>query len=224
MKRIGRLNNKPVVIGNENKLTKNEILLKNDSDNKVSLSVNRGGTKLITGGSSYKYYRFDIQQYTQDMIAKYNSETMALITASSVELLPFGFYTYFKHIDTGELVFDGYHNGIYGQEDNTFALYLTPTILTELVIDVADGVLLRDFMDLSKPIYLIDNPLLYSIVMESGGSSVQSPLARRSPYEHIKYMIDSLNFTGENKEVLNHMVDYIVPITKEQFNQAIQTK
>ena len=43
MKRIGRLNNKPVVIGNENKLTKNEILLKNDSDNKVSLFVNKGG-------------------------------------------------------------------------------------------------------------------------------------------------------------------------------------
>ena len=43
MKRIGRLNNKPVVIGNKNKLTKNEILLKNESDNKVSLSVNSGG-------------------------------------------------------------------------------------------------------------------------------------------------------------------------------------
>lgn len=224
MKRIGRLNNKPVIIGNENKLTKNEILLKNDSDNKVSLFVNKGGgTKLITGESSYKYYRFDIQQYTQDMIAKYtkyNSEMVALITASSVDLLPFGFYAYFKPLDGGTWSLNGYHNGIYAQEDVTFGIYLTPTVLT---FNTDDGTI-RDLMDLSKPIYLIDNPLLYSIVIESGSSTVQSPLARRSPYEHIKYMIDSLNFNGENKEVLNHMVDYIVPITEEGFNQAIQTK
>ena len=29
---------------------------------------------------------------------------------------------------------------------------------------------------------------------------------------------------GETKEVLNHMIEYIVPITKEEFDQAIQTK
>lgn len=222
MKRIGRLNNKPVVIGNENKLTKNEILLKNESDNKVSLSVNRGGIKLITGSeSSYKYYRFDIQQYTQDMIAKYNSEMISSITVGSVDILPFGFYVYFKPLDMGTWSLNGYHNGIYAQEDATFSIYLTPTIL---ILKTDDNGTARDLMDLSKPIYLIDNPLLYSIIMESGGSFVQSPLARRSPYEHIKYMIDSLNFTGENKEVLNHMVDYIIPITKEEFDQAIQTK
>ena len=222
MKRIGRLNNKPVVIGNENKLTKNEILLKNDSDNKVSLSVNKvGGTKLITGGSSYKYYRFDIQQYIQDMIAKYNSEMMSLITVTSVDLLPFGFYAYFKPLDGGTWALNGYHNGFYIQEEDTiFMSYFTPTVL--MLRGSEETV--RDFMDLSKPIYLIDNPLLYSIVTKSGSSFVQSPLARRSPYEHIKYMIDSNNFTGENKEVLNHMVDYIIPITKEEFDQAIQTK
>ena len=154
------------------------------------------------------------------MIAKYNSEMMALTTASSVDLLPFGFYMYFKHIDIDGLVFDGYHNGVYAQVDGTFSISLTPQLL---VFRTENGTL-RDFMDLSKPIYLIDNPLLYSIAITSGGSFVQSPLARRSPYEHIKYMIDSLNFTGENKEVLNHMIEYIVPITKEEFNQAIQTK
>ena len=221
MKRIGRLNNKPVVIGNKNKLTKNEILLKNESDNKVSLSVNSGGgTELITGGSSYKYYRFDIQQYTQDMIAKYNSEMMPLITVSSVDLLPFGFYAYFKPLDGGTWSLNGYHNGFYIQEDTIFMSCFTPAML---VLGGSEETV-RDFMDLSKPIYLIDNPLLYSIVAKSGGSFVQSPLARISPYEHIKYMIDSLNFTGENKEVLNHMIEYIVPITKEEFDQAIQTK
>ena len=222
MKRIGRLNNKPVVIGNENKLTKNEILLKNDSDNKFSLSVNKGGgTKLITGGSSYKYYKFDIQQYTQDMIAKYNSEMMSLITAASVDLLPFGFYVYFKPVEeSGAWSLNGYHNGFYAQEENgTFTPYLTPAVLMFMLNDK----IVRDFMDLSKPIYLIDNPLLYSIIIKSGDSFVQSPLDRRSPYEHIKFMIDSIG-TGENKEVLNHMVDYIIPITKEEFDQAIQTK
>lgn len=154
------------------------------------------------------------------MIAKYNSEMVALIAASSVDLLPFGFYVYFKPLDGGIWSLNGYHNGFYIQEDTIFGLYFTPIIL---ILDVSDKTV-RDFMDLSKPIYLIDNPLLYSIVMESGGSFVQSPLARRSPYEHIKYMIDSLNFTGEDKEVLNHMIEYIVPITKEEFNQAIQTK
>ena len=147
------------------------------------------------------------------MIAKYNSEMMTSITASSVDLLPFGFYAYFKPLDGEAWSLNGYHNGFYIQG-------FTPTIL---MLDVSDGTV-RDFMDLSKPIYLIDNPLLYSIVMKLGGSFVQSPLARRSPYEHIKYMIDSLNFTGEDKEVLNHMIEYIVPITEEEFDQAIQTK
>ncbi len=154
------------------------------------------------------------------MIAKYNSEMISLITVSSVDILPFGFYVYFKPLDVGTWSLNGYHNGFYIQEDTIFVPYFTPTVLMLAGSDRT----VRDFMGLSKPIYLIDNPLLYSIVMESGGSLVQSPLARRSPYEHIKYMIDSLNFTGENKEVLNHMIEYIVPITKEEFDQAIQTK
>lgn len=179
----------------------------------------KGGTKLITGGSSYKYYKFDIQQYTQDMIAKYNSEMMSLITASSVDLLPFGFYVYFKLLDAGVWSPNGYHNGFLILENTMLMSYFTPAVL----ILQLDDKIVRDFMDLSKPIYLIDNPLLYSIITESGGSYVQSPLNRRSPYEHIKFMIDSIG-TEENKEVLNHMVDYIIPITKEEFDQAIQTK
>lgn len=181
--------------------------------------LTKGGTKLITGGSSYKYYKFDIQQYTQDMIAKYNSEMMVALTVASVDLLPFGFYVYFKPLIIETLSLNGYHNGFYIQVDNTIIVYFTPAILTLN----ADTGTVRDFMDLSKPIYLIDNPLLYSIAVMSGDSFVQSPLERRSPYEHIKFMIDSIG-TEENKEVLNHMVDYIIPITKEEFDQAIQTK
>ena len=178
-----------------------------------------GRTELITGGSSCKYYRFDIQQYTQDMIAKYNSEMMSLITEASVDLLPFGFYVYFKPLDGEKWTLNGYHNGFYMQEGTMFVPYLTPTIL----IFGGNDERVRDYMDLSKPIYLIDNPLLYSIVMNLGGSFVQSPLDRRSPYEHIKFVIDGLD-DGETKEVSNHMIEYIVPITKEEFDQAIQTK
>lgn len=156
------------------------------------------------------------------MIAKYNSETVALITASSVDLLPFGFYVYFKPLDGETWTLNGYHNGFYTQiqEGAEFIPYLTPSVL---IFKLDDETTVRDYMDLSKPIYLIDNPLLYSILMNLGGSFVQSPLDRRSPYEHIKFMIDCLD-SEETKEVVNHMVDYIVPITKEEFDQAIQTK
>ena len=222
MKRIGRLNNKPVVIGNDNRLTKNEILLKNESDNKVSFSVNKGGRiELITGGSSYKYYRFDIQQYTQDMIAKYNSEMMSLITASSVDILPFGFYVYFKNLNLFDVILlDGYHNGFYLMGAGIPLSYQTPSILAA---DLEGEHKVRDYIDLSKPIYLIDNSQLYSILWSKEDFPIMSSFDIKSPYEHIKFVIDCID-NGENKEVLNHMVEYIVPITKEEFDQVIQTK
>ena len=104
------------------------------------------------------------------MIAKYNSEMMSLITAASVDLLPFGFYVYFKPVEeSGVGSLNGYHNGFFILGNTMLMSYFTPAVLTLQL----DGKSVRDFMDLSKPIYLIDNPLLYSIIIKIYESSLK---------------------------------------------------
>lgn len=216
MKRIGRLNNKPVVIGNENKLTKNEILLKNESDNKVSLSVNKGGgVELITGGrSSCKYYKFrwnDLDSILMDLTGDLSEEDAQLFFLAAI--------SYFKALENTQYYFvedssEEYCN-ICLSNDHPYSKYYKDIAASPLEWWMHGSA--------NYPDYMIFMPYTTKFFDHYNYDSKEYVMGEKFINE-----IYDIFYLREGNIVDTRIIDFIkaliVPITEEEFNQAIQTK